>query len=30
MHEPTLTVTVRRYRLTERLRGAWALLFGSW
>lgn len=28
--EPTITVTVRRYRITERLGAAWSLLFCDW
>ena len=29
-YEPTLTITVRRGRLSERIAGAWGMLFCSW
>ena len=30
MHEPTYTITVRRYRLWERLLAAWSFIFCEW
>lgn len=30
MCQPTITITVRRYNLLERIAGAWYLLFCDW